>query len=56
MIELAAVILLSAFVVLFASMLLYAFARGVIWWRNRKPPEVYVDRVPMYEYSDRERR
>lgn len=46
-----AVIGLVVFVVLVlvVAALPFALARLVIAWRNRKPPEVYVDSVKQYE-------
>lgn len=52
MIELVAVLLLFAFMVLVIAALIFAFARGVVWWQSRRPPPVAEER---WEFSTRER-
>ena len=54
-VEVGVALLLGVVVTLLASLLLYAYARLVIWWRNRRPPVVFVEKLPRWEHSDRER-
>lgn len=49
-------LVLGAVGILSVTGLAFVTARVVIWWRNRRPPTVYIEQMPRYEWSDRERR